>query len=230
MVFSKVNEGNVKIEGEVLDKISYEVKNSLNSIIGFSNIIKNSCLDPKQTEQINNVLISSSQLLELANNLSGLSKLMNGKYETNCYTFSTKKLLNEIRNSFESICQKKGISFNPEISEVKITNDYQLTSQIIYSVFNSLIKISSENDSIIFRNTATKEGVLIELETNAINLKNRKKSKDLKTLLNDENNYCENLDFYLTNHLIGLIDGEILFTNPTNDYSVIQVYIPNKKI
>ena len=228
MVLCQINEGNAKIKGEVLDQISYEVKESLNSIIGFSNIIKNSCLDPKQKEQINNVLISSEQLLKLANNISGLSKLISGKYETNSYPFSTEKLLNEIINSFESISQKKEINFKLKISEVKITNDYRLISQIIYSLIHYLTKISTENNSIIIKNTATAEGVLVEIETDITKFINQKKSKDLNDILNAEDNCCENLDFYLTKHLLSLINGQILFSNPTNYSSKIQVYIPSK--
>jgi len=120
------------------------------------------------------------------------------------------------------------MDFKSEISEVKITNDYQLTFQIIYSLFNYLIKISSKNSSITVRNTPTLEGVLIELENNATKVINQKKAPDLNDILNPEENCSGNLDFYLTNHLISLIEGRIIFSNTTNDSSIIQVYIPNK--
>lgn len=228
LLFSQDQEGKTEIKGEVLDQISCEVKESLTSIIGFSNIIKSSCLDPKQIEQINNVLISSEKLLEFANNISDFSKLMSGKYEANNYTFSTKKLLNEILLCFESAIKKKAIYFEIDISEVKIKNDYQLTSQIIHSIFNHLIKMSPEDSVIFIKNKAFKNGIVIEINAEAVKSFNNDKIQDINDIANSKDNYNNDLSFCLTNHLINLIDGEITFSNLENNFSKIIIYIPNK--
>ncbi|MEI8377086.1 MAG: histidine kinase dimerization/phospho-acceptor domain-containing protein [bacterium] len=227
-MFSQVDDGSTKIKSEVLDTISYEVKESLTSIIGFSNIIKNSCSDSKQSEQINKVLISSEKLLEFANNISDFSKLIAGKYETNCYTFSTEKLLNEIVNSFESIARMKGIDLKSNISEVKIKNDYQMTSQIVYGLMNYLIKLSFEGSFIFIQNIVTTKGVLIEIESDIKNFTTQKITPNLNEILQSEDSCCENLEFYLTNHLITLLEGQILCSELENNSIKIQLYIPNK--
>lgn len=232
MAFSRNNESNKKISGEVLDRISYEVKESLTSIIGFSNIIKKSCIDscknPKQEERLDKILFSSEKLLEFANNISDFSKLITEKYEANSYTFSTGKLLNELLLSFKAITKNKKIRFKLNISEIKIKNDYQLTSQIIYGLFSYLIKLSPEGSLIIVKNAVAKDGILIEIETAIIKSINKEKNQDLNNLLTEVDDYYGNLDFYLINHLITLIEGQIILSDPKENSSKIQIYIPNK--
>ena len=79
-----------------LSNMSHEIRTPLNVIIGLSDEIKKKDLKPDELEKINDIIISSNNLLELVNGILDISKIETGKLEIFESNYSFEKIFNEL--------------------------------------------------------------------------------------------------------------------------------------
>ena len=87
----------------LLAKISHEFKTPLNSIIGFSDLLKYHLRDSKLLDFTNNISISSKHMLGLIQDLLDLTRAQYKPMELDYKIFSTKDVILEIINSYPNI-------------------------------------------------------------------------------------------------------------------------------
>jgi signal transduction histidine kinase len=211
---------------DLLERMSYEVKDALNSIIGFSKIVKKTCQNKKQLEHIANILNSSEKLLVFTNNMNDVSKVIDENYQTHNYSFSLKKLLEEVINSFNVIINKKKICVKLETSELKIKSDNKVTSQIFYGLFNHLIKATPQNGFIQINAQKIQDEIIINIHTGIIKTGNKKKYTEISDILTYEKNICSDMDLFLVNKLTLLTGGKISFKTDKNNSYKIKISLP----
>jgi len=228
MVLSKKLYDDEKLQLELMDKVSYEFKDSLNSIIGFSEIVKNRCKNHEQIGLISNILTSSERLLTFINNISDFSNFVSDNYQKVHRIFSIKALSYEVLSSFDSMIKKKSIDLKAELEDLKINNDYKIISQVLYSIFDHIIKIAPQN-GIIFTNICKiEEGILYEIKTNSLVPFSSEKNEEISEFLENKDNLCANLDFYLVKKLLDVIDSKMFLCKDNNDFASIKLYIKNE--
>lgn len=211
---------------DLLERMSYEVKDALNSIIGFSNIVKKTCQNKKQLEHISNILSSSEKLLIFTNNMNDVSKVIDKNYQTHKYIFSLKKLLEEVINSFNVIINKKKISVEFSTTELKIQNDNKIASQIFYGLFNHLIKATPESGFIQITTQKIQNEIIININTGTTKSGSKKKYTEISDILSCEKNICSDMDLFLVNKLTLLIGGKISFKTDKNNSYKIKISLP----
>lgn len=140
--------------------ISHDIKAPLSSIIGFIELLSKTKLPDKEKYYLQNMQISSEQILELINNLLDFHKLDSGKHIVNSINFSPYLLVNDIYQSFIPIVKSKSIEiklFN-EISSLDIYNsDPFRIKQIINNLVSNAIKFTKEG-YVDFSAKITKKG------------------------------------------------------------------------
>ena len=104
-------------KSEFLANMSHEIRTPLNSIIGFSELLSHSILDPKHKSYIDTINVSGNSLLLIINDILDLSKIEAGKVEVHDKPVNIKLIFKEIEMMFWQKKQTKGIEFFLEIQD-----------------------------------------------------------------------------------------------------------------
>lgn len=226
MVSSENMYSNEKFQLDLIDKVSYEFKDSLTSIIGFSEIIKNNCNNEENIHFINNVLTSSEQMLTFINSISAFSLFVSDNYQKNLHHFSLKELSFEIMSSFDAIIKKKKIKIQANMSDFKIKNDHKIFTQVLHNIFNHIIRITPQNGVIFINIYKFKNKIYYEIKTDSIiSLPDEEKNENLIDLAQFQENLCANMDLFFVRKLLTLINSKLLLEKDNNDFASIKFCI-----
>jgi signal transduction histidine kinase len=95
-----------------LARMSHEIRTPLNVIMGFTSLTLTQLGDSKQREMnLNKILQSSTELLDLINRILDMAALENGKLKLASDKFSLPALLLDIGNEWAILCRKKHLTF-----------------------------------------------------------------------------------------------------------------------
>lgn len=133
---------------EFLAGISHEFKTPLNSIIGFSEIIKanNNCKE--NFKHIDNILQSAKHLLTLIEDILDVSKSQYKTLELNYSIFSPKDEIIQITLALKEMIKEKNINLNYTLADIRISADIKRFRQLIYNLVSNAVKFNKQNGKI----------------------------------------------------------------------------------
>jgi PAS domain S-box-containing protein len=130
---------------QFLSNMSHEIRTPLNAIIGFTNVIMKSNLDPKQKEYLNAIKLSGDSLLALINDILDLSKVDSGKMTFEKTPFKLSNSISSMMKLFETKLAEKKLEmikeYDPGIPEVLIGDSLRL-HQVIMNLVSNAIKFT----------------------------------------------------------------------------------------
>lgn len=129
-----------RLKSAFLANMSHEIRTPLNSIIGFSELLGDTDFDQEQkNEFIRAIVENGNSLLSIISDIMDFSMLEAHQMKVRKETFSTKKLLNDLRNDFSKKAIQKGIEFR--LTQQINNEDIALNSDLyrIKQIFNNLI-------------------------------------------------------------------------------------------
>ena len=133
---------------QFLASISHEYKTPLNSIIGFSDILKGRLNDKNDYKYIDNISKSAKFLLSLIQDILDLSRAEIDKLELNKEVFRTKEIIEDISYSFDEIVKSKNLHFSYTVMDVEIYADLRRFKQLIYNLISNAVKFNKLNGKI----------------------------------------------------------------------------------
>lgn len=137
-----------KAKIQFLAGISHEFKTPLNSIIGFSEILKSKKLNNEAYKYIDNISQSSKHLLALIEDILDVSKSQIKNLELNYSVFKTNQVIKQIITALEESCREKNIKINYTLVDIKICADIKRFRQIIYNLVSNAIKFNKKNGEV----------------------------------------------------------------------------------
>lgn len=155
---------------EFLAGISHEFKTPLNSVIGFSEILKAKCHDVESFRYIDNISQSSKHLLALIHDVLDVAKAQCKSIELNYKVFRPKELIIQILESLDVQMQAKNIDLQFTLTDLEITADLKRFRQLIFNLVSNAIKFNKiggkitiftyiKEDSFVFEITDTGDGI-----------------------------------------------------------------------
>ena len=137
-----------KTKMEFLAGISHEFKTPLNSIIGFSDLLKAKSKNLEDFKYVENISRSSKHLHSLIEDILDVSKYEANKLELNYSLFSTKEVITQTLLTLEEMYKEKSIDLSYTLTDVNIFADTKRFRQLIYNLVSNSIKFNKEKGKI----------------------------------------------------------------------------------
>ena len=131
--------------------VSHDIRTPLNSIIGFSEMLREGVADPKErAENIENILFSSHTLLSLVNDVLDLSKLDAEKMKFSSAPCDFPALLSRVAGTFRFQVRQKGIELSVAAGPMpRLMLDEERVRQILVNLVSNAVKFTDEGSVAI---------------------------------------------------------------------------------
>jgi len=130
-----------------LANMSHEIRTPLNAIIGMLRLLREAGVGVEQLKLVENMQISSENLLGIINNILDFSKIESGQMVLGNSAFSLTDLLRRVYDSNEFRAEEKGIKLLYKVDkEIKpyLTGDPVRLQQILTNLVSNAIKFTKE--------------------------------------------------------------------------------------
>lgn len=132
---------------DLLATMSHEIRNPLNSVIGFLKELKTSGLTPQQAEMMDSIQLSSDMLLATVNDVLDMTKLESGEFQLHKEQFNpynTLRLTTEAMR-FSSNDKKLALTYSfTGNQQANVIGDTFRLKQILVNLLSNAIKFTSE--------------------------------------------------------------------------------------
>jgi PAS domain S-box-containing protein len=142
----QIAEEAVKSKQQFLSNMSHEIRTPLNSIIGFTNVLLNTELTPKQREYLQAIKTSGKSLTILINDILDLAKVDAGKMVFEKLPFKLEESISAMLHLFETKIQEKNLQlirkYDTSIPSVLLGDAVRL-HQIILNLVSNAVKFTN---------------------------------------------------------------------------------------
>ena len=130
-----------------LAMMSHEIRNSLNSILGYSEIISSEELNKNLSEHVKNLSLAGKNLKVIVNDVLDLSRIEAGKLELASELISLKEVMRNCKNDVQYLKINKEVNLIFEIPKKipkLILGDPVRINQILTNLINNAIKFTKK--------------------------------------------------------------------------------------
>jgi signal transduction histidine kinase/DNA-binding response OmpR family regulator len=140
-----------KLKSEFLANMSHELRTPMNSIIGFTRIVRKKSagiLPKRQIENLERVEVSADRLLALINDILDLSKIEAGKMRVNIAPVDLRQLANTCLATVAPLVKKDRVQLVTRLPEglPELHSDADKLTQILINLLSNAIKFTQDGE------------------------------------------------------------------------------------
>jgi CheY-like chemotaxis protein len=135
------------MKSEFIANINHEVRTPMNAIIGYTEMLANSQLGPREKRFVAIIHKSSMALVSIFNDIMELSKIDSGRLQIMVSTVRLKSIINEVDGLFKDLAEEKGIRLSCRIAghlPQSFTFDGLRLKQILQNLVSNAVKFTRE--------------------------------------------------------------------------------------
>lgn len=217
---------------QFLASISHEYKTPLNSIIGFSDILKNELAGHENYKYIDNISKSAKFLLSLIQDILDMARSQFSQMELDKEVFRPKEIIEDISYSFQEIVNSKNLHFSYTLMDVEINADLRRFKQLIFNLISNAVKFNKLNGKItIVSYLNEKKEFVFEIKDTGDGIRKKDCDKIFNFFSQVNQNHLKRqqgsgVGLALCKKIVEAHGGEIGFKSRLNSGSTFWVTIP----
>ena len=165
------------IKTDFLAHMSYELRNPLNSVLGFAELLEKEYQGPLNDEQhqyMRNILSASDYLLDLINDILDLSVIEAGGLSIEAADFDLNETINGIVTKLDERVKQKTIHLEVTLDE-KLTfvhGDQRRIQHSISNLLSNAVKFTQDSGNISIKTWQDQENYFISVQDDGIGIEN----------------------------------------------------------
>lgn len=220
----------------LLATVTHDIQTPLGSVIGFSDLLKNTPVTPKQLQYLDNIRHSSHYILKLVNDLIDFSKLENNKIKIEAINFNFKNLIENTCQPLVPNATNKGIQLRWDVPEeldaLYISDPYRI-KQVLTNLVTNAIKFTQEG-SVSVSVSKDADWISIAVTDTGIGIPKNKQKVVFKEFTQAHSGIEKKfggtgLGLTIAKRIMELLGGSISLESKEHTGSTFTVKIPNVK-
>lgn len=165
------------IKTDFLAHMSYELRNPLNSVLGFAELLEKEYQGPLNDEQhqyMRNILSASDYLLDLINDILDLSVIEAGGLSIEASDFDLNETINGIVTKLDERVKQKAIQLDVKLDEKLryVHGDQRRIQHSISNLLSNAVKFTMDSGNISIKTWQDEENYFISVQDDGIGIEN----------------------------------------------------------
>jgi signal transduction histidine kinase/CheY-like chemotaxis protein/HPt (histidine-containing phosphotransfer) domain-containing protein len=223
---------------EFMSRISHEIRNPMNSIIGMADILKSTKLNSEQALYVDNLVRSGHALLDMLNNLIDSSALERGKMSLKQGSFDLYQSIDRCIGLVALPAHHKNINLylhmNPEVP-AKIHGDSVRLEQVMLNLLSNAVKFTEQGSVLLEVDTVHNEDrgseLLISVVDTGIGIKEELLAKVFESFVQADSSIQRKyggsgLGLAIASELVRMMGGELKVSSQYGQGSRFSFNVP----